>query len=110
MNYYRQLPYTLKIGADDERFIILYIIYFADIGNPKLIKESACDTFVAYSKKNIRLPMNLKFFVRNDSLEGLNYLRGIIVDQTFLQSYSASLSVRMLEEVCYFNKSVHIQN
>ena len=107
--YYRQLPDTLKLGADDERFLTLYINYFPHKENPPVIAESSCDSFVAYSKKNIDQPMQIKFQIQNDSLKGLNYLRGKIVDQIILRSYSDSLSVRMLEQEYYFDKSVYFK-
>lgn len=111
VTYKRELPDTLKFGSEDERFLILYVNYFPNLENPNTINEKYCDTFVAYSKKFLKQqPLQIKFKVKNDSLRGLNYLRGKLVDQIFLHSYSDSGSVRMLEDVTYFNKSVYIDD
>ena len=110
LTFRRELPDTLNLKAQDERFLTLYVNYFNNSVDPEIITEKLCDTFVAYSKTSLEKPIELDFWVINKGLKGEKNLRGKLVNQIILHSYSDSSKVRILEEVFYFDKKVYFPN
>ena len=111
ISYKNKLPDTTKIDKEDVRILTVYVNVFKGLDNPSVVQESSLDTFVAISRgTNLNKEIICDFFIKKENYVGLNFIRGKVVDQVFLNSYTDSSKIRLLEETFFFEKPVYIKD
>ena len=94
--YSNPIDDTTKISKKDERYVRLYLNVYDLKIDEESIRKIVSDTFITYTK-DLNADVKIDFHIQNENLKGLKYLKYEIVDYFYLNSYTDSSNMRILE-------------